>query len=434
MPSQIDKFNERKKKTEALKQAESERKKVMTEETPKTDWNEKFKESEAYKEAEKNGLDLSVFKVDSEDSYKKMLEELDKKNKETSEISVPAGKSSEEIVEQKSAEEKPLENKGGEKTNEEEKTSESKAAGERETLNVGNDESQTPSQEMSWIEEKRKFWEEYAKSVENKFENDPDKDVAEKTFNCALSKDEVRGEIKYTAPNAAQISKDSHLAMYQGLVKDALKNNLTITFGQSLDDKQKAMLLAACLMNNEKYQDGSELAMVNPPKIDLNAEYFKDLPDDVKQTLTTHVKQTEINQKMSAVRAKLHTNAKALNQISQKPETTKDELKAKEDMHKASQTERVSLRQEQIGLIKEGMTTEQIEAYQKKQEEREKILAARLGIIPEYKTTFNGKERTVSKEEGLDKATLNSKEGAPLRISKEVQQQLMAKYGAKEGK
>ena len=237
----------------------------------------------------------------------------------------------------------------------------------RQTLEVGADE-KTPSPELEWIEEKRKFWKAYAQSVENNFENDPAKDTESKTFCCALSKDDKKGEIKYTAPDKVQISKEAHLEMYSGLVKDAVKNGLSITFGNSLDDKQKAMRLAACLMNKEKYADGTELAMVNPPKIDVNAEYFKQLPQDVQKTLSDYAKneqeknqQKEIDQKLATVRSKLKDN------------------EAKE-RNEESINERYAIRQEQSDIIRENMTPEQKIAHQQKEEDREKILAMRLGI------------------------------------------------------
>lgn len=142
----------------------------------------------------------------------------------------------------------------------------------------------------SWIEEKRKFWQEFAKTQKLDLKNILDEDAANKTFTGTLLKDNQEvGKIEYTSPTAATISKDSSFVLYQGLVKDAIANNLSVTFGKTLDEKQQAMLFAACLQNQDKYENGEKLEIKNPPKIDINAEYFKELPKDVQDTLKKHL-------------------------------------------------------------------------------------------------------------------------------------------------
>ena len=369
MESQIEKFNRRKQKTEALRNKGVSK---MTEEKKNT-LDEQF--TEAKKAWENAGLAVEDFpKGNSEETLKEIREKIAKAKEGNvslssgepaeKEIKAPEGAAKEPEKEGKEGKEE----KATETPEEENKTAEeNKAPAPRSTIEVGAVE-ENPSPELDWIEEKRKFWKEYAATVENNFENDPAKDTESKTFSCTLSKDDKKGEIKYTAPDKVQIGKDSHLEMYSGLVKDAVKNNLSITFGATLDDKQKAMLLAACLMNKEKYQDGAELAMVNPPKIDMNAEYIKELPEDVQKTLGDYVKageekarQEAINQKLAAVRGKLKDN------------------EAKE-RNPESVNERYEIRKEQAGIIREKMTPEQQQNRQQKEEEREKIMAARLGI------------------------------------------------------
>ncbi len=363
MESQIEKFNRRKQKTEALKNKGVSK---MTEEKKNT-LDEQI--AEAKKAWESAGLAVEDFpKGNSEETLKEIREKIAKatEGKESSSAEKPAEKETkapESAVKEPEKEEKAPEIPAeGNKTAEE-----NKAPAPRGTIEVGTVE-ENPSPELDWIEKKRKFWKEYATTVENNFENDPAKDTESKTFSCTLSKDDKKGEIKYTAPDKVQIGKDSHLEMYSGLVKDAIKNNLSITFGATLDDKQKAMLLAACLMNKEKYQDGAELAMVNPPKIDMNAEYIKELPEGVQKTLGDYVKageerarQEAINQKLATVRGKLKDN------------------EAKE-RNPESVNERYEIRKEQVGIIREKMTPEQLQSRQQKEEEREKIMAARLGI------------------------------------------------------
>lgn len=237
-----------------------------------------------------------------------------------------------------------------------------KAETNRESLSVSNDNN---GQEPDWIKEKREFWQKYAQDNKYSMGNDIAKDTQEKSFTGTLSKDGQKlGEIKYTSQTAVTISKDSSIELYQGLVKDAMSNELSVTFGDSLDDKQKAMLFAACLMNKDKYKDGTELAMVNPPKIDMNAEYFKELPDNVKTVLTEHIKETEIQTKLGDIRARLkNTNKKG-------------------KMTEEEKTARVQLRQEQLAAMKEQAQLTPDKIVGKDQEDVEKIMAARMGIAP----------------------------------------------------
>lgn len=248
--------------------------------TENTEWTDELKKQLDSLEAA--GVDISDYKgIKTKEEYEAKKNELTRKLEE---VKAPEAKNAEKtptdndkpqslVVDNESL---VVDNKGGDKTD-----------------------------DLQWIEEKRKFWKEYAESVENTFENDAQKDIESKSFQCSLTKDKDHGEITYTSPTNVQISKDSHLVTYQGLVKDALKNNLTITFGQSLDDKQKAMLLAACLMEQGTYGNGNKVAMVNPPKIDMNAEYMKDIPEDAKKVLEGYAKQQEIEAKRQATFQKL---------------------------------------------------------------------------------------------------------------------------------
>ncbi len=173
--------------------------------------------------------------------------------------------------------------------------------GQRPTLEVATE--QESSNEIDWIKEKREFWEKYSQEIGYKFENDPEKDTESKTFSCGLTKDDKVGKIQYTAPDKVNVSKDSPLEMYQGVVKDAVKNGLSITFGNSLDEKQKAFLLAACLMNSEKYSDGKPLEVANSPKIDMNAEYIKELPEEAQKKLKEYCdKQDQIEAAKNRIR------------------------------------------------------------------------------------------------------------------------------------
>lgn len=366
--------------------------------TENTEWTDELKKQLDSLEAA--GVDISDYKgIKTKEEYEAKKNELTRKLEEVKapEVKAPEAKNAEKTP---TDNDKPqslvVDNEGGDKTD-----------------------------DLQWIEEKRKFWKEYAESVENTFENDAKKDIESKSFQCSLTKDKDHGEIIYTSPTNAQISKDSHLVMYQGLVKDALKNNLTITFGQSLDDKQKAMLLAACLMEQGTYGNGNKVAMVNPPKIDMNAEYMKELPESVQKTLGDYVakqqleaKQQEAQQKISELKKRLKENDTTEGKT---PEEQKNIMK-----------ERREIRKEQLAGVKDLLTPEQIAIHEQKEIDREKIMAARLGITGDYTTkNAKGEERVVQKEKGLDKAKGSD---GKLRVPLYVQRALAEKYGKNQGK
>lgn len=366
--------------------------------TENTEWTDELKKQLDSLEAA--GVDISDYKgIKTKEEYEAKKNELTRKLEEVKAPEVKAD-------EAKNAESTPTDND------------------KPQSLVVDN-EGGDKTDDLQWIEEKRKFWKEYAESVENTFANDAKKDIESKSFVCTLTKDKDHGEITYTSPTNAQISKDSHLVMYQGLVKDALKNNLTITFGQSLDDKQKAMLLAACLMEQGTYGNGNKVAMVNPPKIDMNAEYIKELPESVQKTLGDYVakqqleaKQQEAQQKISELKKRLKENDTMEGKT---PEEQKNIMK-----------ERREIRKEQLAGVKDLLTPEQIATHEQKEIDREKIMAARLGITGAYTTkNAKGEERVVPKEKGLDKAKGSD---GKLRVPQYVQKALAEKYGKNQGK
>ena len=154
-------------------------------------------------------------------------------------------------------------------------------------------ENEAEKQKEDWKELKRKFWEEYAKK--HSFNPTHDINNDEDTYTCSLTKKEADGTEKplgliyYASEFNAQVSKDADLVMYKGLVTDAAANNLSITFGDSLNDKQKALLLAAVLIHQN--EENKQIKMIKEPQIDLNAPYFKELPQEAQDVLK---KQAEI--------------------------------------------------------------------------------------------------------------------------------------------
>ena len=407
MVSQIDKFNARKKKTEAMADERKKRKEEQEDKAPKepkaenktkqetepkpapkpdkrnkkrnkkmsdtTDWNEQLKNDDTYKLAEKLGIDLSSFTADSEDTKKTQLEEIKKKIKETENFP-------ENVT--LTPEEKKLFNDIKNERNEQPEKQETKS------LEVNGEEK--PSEGIEWIKQKRELYEKFAHDENLVLKNDPAKDNEEKSFTFSLEKDGKNlGEMKYTSPTAVHISKAAELPMYQGIVKDALESNLSISFGKSLNDKQKALLLATVLMSEKKtYANGDKIELKNTTTIDINAEYFKTLPQDVQTVLNEYVD--------NQTQKKHENNDKKL--LNKKVKALRDKIRAKAvaDGKKNSELSREEYRT----AMHEGMTDEDKKARQDKLEERERTLAAHLGFIPDYETTGkDGKKIKVEKSQ-----------------------------------
>ncbi len=450
MESQIDKFNRRKKKTEEMAEERKKRKEEQDNKAPKepkepkeqktepkaenktkqetepkpapkpnrrnkkrskemadtTDWNEQLKNDDTYKLAQKLGIDLSSFTADSEDAKKSQLEEIKKKIKETENF--PDG------VTPTPEEKKLFDDIKNEGNGQPEKQ-------ERNSLEVNGEEK--PSEETDWIKQKRELYEKFAHDQNLVLKNDPAKDNEEKSFTFSLEKDGKNlGEMKYTSPTAVQISKDSELPMYQGIVKDALENNLSISFGKSLDDKQKALLLAAVLMSeNKTYANGDGIELKNAPQIDVNAEYFKTLPQDVQTVLKDHIEKQD-QQKQAEEQARKAAEEQAQKAAAvQKIKELRDKVRAKAQAEGKNSTKELTTQEYRDAML-EGMTEEQKKSHNDKMAEREKILAARLGIIPEHTTIGKDGKREVIKEDAKTKELLEK--ANPQRF-----QELQNKYG-----
>ena len=259
----------------------------------------------------------------------------------------------------------------------------------RQTLEVEQKEEQAeaPANNLDWVEAKKKFWAEFAAKNALAADLTPPEGDNAKVY-CKLSKDDKQeGVVSYSSPNSARVSKDSGFKIYQGLVEDAVKNELSITFGKSLDDKQKLMLYAAVLASGAKYQSGEKVQAVNPPVLTddlMKSKLFEELPQEAK-----------------------------------------DALKAK------YVGDRVAKLREVVKNPEAHLSPEELAKRKAKQLDRDKIMAARLGIIPEYKTkTLAGKERIVQQDEALIKdGNLNE-----ARVSKEQFDALVARKKELEGK
>ena len=361
-------------------------------------WNDELKGDDTYKLAEKLGIDLSSFTADSEDSKKSQLDEIKKKIREMENF--PEG-TTPTPEEQKLFDD--IKKEGQQPSNDNDN--------KRETLEVNGEQQDQPTPEnQDWIQKKREFYSKFAQENGVIFKNDEEKDTAEKTFTFSFEKDNKNlGEIKYKSANNVTISNDAELIMYQGIVKDALENNLNLSFGNSLSDKQKAMLLAATLMNEQKtYKDGSGLVLKNAPSIDINAEYFKALPQNVQSVLKEHVnKQSQQNATQNEATPNTQREA-----ADKKIKELRDKIRAKAKTD-GKETKDLTTDEYRAAML-EGMSDEQKKAHLDKMEEREKRTAARLGITGEYKTKDKDGKDVVIKEDAKVKA-LYTDENSPLK-------------------
>lgn len=315
--------------------------------TDTTDFNAKLKGEALYKLAEalpEPKINLGEYTATDEASYKEALAKLkDVVKKRTQD------------EKQRAEDMKALKDKDELKKEYETIEKEGKPAPEatRETVNVhGTTENEEPTPEKSWVAEKKAFWAQYA--TENTLASDftvPEGD--ESPFYCKLSKDEKEvGSISYSSPKDVKISKDSGLKLYQGLVKDAVQNELSITFGNSLGEHQQLMLYAAVLLSDDKYKSGDKVQVVNPPALSvdkINAD--KSLPEEAKNALLAEIKRRE-------------------------------EEKRKEVAAHIEQLRKI------VEARKAKMTPEEQAERDAKQLERDKIMAARLGITGKYDTTY----------------------------------------------
>ncbi|MBO4285556.1 MAG: hypothetical protein J5895_04960 [Alphaproteobacteria bacterium] len=261
------------------------------------------------------------------------------------------------------------------------------------TLNVGAAPSEEPAVDNTWIEEERKLWEAFAAEV-NLFYDEEDKDNASKTsLKFALSQDGVsQGGLVYTSRNRCQVDTDSKFVIYQGLVDNALKKDLSLTFDSSLNEKQQLMLLAAVLKNEKCYENGDKLEVINAPKIDentLESDVFKALDKDVREILKEQIKRQKKAQKAENKEQAQHE--KNLEKI----EELKEKISKEKDGNK-----RYKLRQKQADIQYQNLTDERKAQRDKELLERDRIAAARAGITEPYQTTNkHGRDWTVQKTE-----------------------------------
>ena len=251
--------------------------------------------------------------------------------------------------------------------------------------NVEGDGNEEPQDEnLDWLEDMRRFWQEYAARHEYtaSFEN-PDKEAKE-PFYCALSKDEkVQGQVTYTSPNQVHITKDSSLVMYQGIVEKAILNNSPLQFGKTLNDAQCLTLYAAALSTSV---EGKKIKVLNPPALTkelFDTKAFTQLDANVQKILKAEFDRRE---KEALEKAKREEALKRLPEIDQRIEQIHKEIEAKTAESETISKDVLKLKKEELNLVKE-----------------------KLSIDAQYNLTSKGESRTTLREQqlGLMKETID---------------------------
>ncbi len=279
-------------------------------------------------------------------------------------------------------------------------------------------------QDLSWIEQKRKFWEKYAADTAHEFKEEKPEDNSAPTFEGSLVKgEESKGSVKYTSANRVEISRDSKLVMYQGVIKDVIESGNTLTLGETLNQTQKLMFYAAALSSTERYEDGSKIKVMNPPALTpevLKSKEFEALDPDVKKILSEEYKRIEAEAK---VKAEAQAKAKA---EAQEQKVAKERFSAIgkeiESIHQAfekagSDKEKLELRRKELQLVKEklGIDTKYNIVNQ---ENRHQLRQAQLGLM---RDTFDG-----NKEKPLFKHEIKREDGKIDTISQEQAERIAA--------
>jgi hypothetical protein len=264
-------------------------------------------------------------------------------------------------------------------------------------------------QDLSWIEQKRKFWKKYAADIAHEFKEEKPEDNSAPTFEGSLVKgEESKGSVKYTSANRVEISRDSKLVMYQGVIKDVIESGNTLTLGETLNQTQKLMFYAAALSSTERYEDGSKIKVINPPALTpevLKSKEFEALDPDVKKILSEEYKRIEAE---AQERTKIEAEIAAKKRYFAIGKEIKDVHQAIEKA--GSDKEKLELQRKELQLVKEklGIDTKYNIANQ---ENRHQLRQAQLGLM---RDTFDG-----NKEKPLFKHEIKREDGKIDTISQE---------------
>ena len=140
------------------------------------------------------------------------------------------------------------------------------------------------------------------------------------------------------------------------------------------------------------------------------AEKFKENPAEFKQILGDLVREAS------------NKEVKTLGDVATKKDKEVETFTPKDD---AAAAKIAALREARKDIIKANMTPEQAAAREKKMDDRDKVLAARLGIIPEAYSTAPTKEGEAPKKIGKDK---DNGDALRTKLGKETVDRLTAKF------
>ena len=310
-----------------------------------------------------------------------------------------------------------------------------------------NGEEKQPEQEdVSWIAKKAQYYEALAQGGKIQ---DYEQDKTQTNVFCAKFNNST---ITYSSPDEVTVSKDADFKAFDSICKDPDNKGRPVEFPANQSEAFYAKMYAACALN------GNPMVGNIPEKINfeelnncgLTPEQIQQVKDvynkqhqqeaekpeqkneelkkQIKEALNEQVEFANLGKKVSLTGQGNNAEVVAINggtnediarwkELKDKQEETKKFLAeqyrqnpdvVKEVMSEALKekesendfAERHNIRQVQRETIANSMTDEQKTARQKELSERDKIMAARLGLRPEYTTKDkDGKMVTISKDE-----------------------------------
>lgn len=302
-------------------------------------------------------------------------------------------------------------------------------------------EENTDQQEPEWVKRKAEY---YSKLSEDKQIAGYERDTTKQGFAAKLE----NSEIHYSSPDNVTVSPDAGFKVFDSMFKEPDNQGRPIEFPENASKEVATRMYAACVLNGNPMQGAvpQEIDMEELAKCGLSAEQMKQVTDyykahnNAQAQEQTQSQEQETGEKTAYVDENIEQLRKirgdfnnmkkdgkiAIKEIDGKPQivagekgTEEDVKTAKEIMKQASllvKAGKVNLpnknlsaeqkevqetyQQEQIETMRTTMTDEKRQAHDEKQEIRDRIMAARLGITPEDAKVNNLSGKEVKAETG----------------------------------
>lgn len=319
-------------------------------------------------------------------------------------------------------------------------------------VNIDNGEEKQPENEdITWIAKKAQYYETLAKNNEIQ---GYEQDTTQPSVFCAKFNNST---IRYSSPDEVTVSKDAEFKAFDTICKDPDNKGRPIEFPENQSEAFYARMYAACALNgnpmtgavpekinfDELKNSGLTPEQIQQVKKVYNKQHQgedvitktspEELKKQIKEALKDEVEYKKLMSKMAVTKdgkyiggnerwLELHKDKEKrkkflAEQYRENPDIMKEAMAEalKEKESENDKDDRKSIRQTQKEAIESSMTDEQKQTRQEKLSERDKVLAARLGLTPEYTTKDkNGNMVIIGKDENTEtlmKNRYNNKEG-----------------------